>query len=425
MSVSIEHWRRAIGSFRGGRSGSSCTTRFVANQSQKRSSGCLAIVSILLTLLLTTFLLSGWSHLPSFGFASSKNTTNAANLSQGITCWQTSEVNNHLGSDYSLQQDHGYTSRLSRKKMNKLARSITGNRSNRGIKLAHWNAGSAHLCNKLDEIEQVVADLHPHVLGISEANFKRSHSLDDVQIQDYDIVLSKTLENEELGVSRVVCYKHQSLIGKVREDLMDDKFSSIWLELGLPRKKKFLVCQLYREWQYLGQADSSSRSIPEQLARWTLFLDQWQRALAGGKEVIVMGDFNLNHFKFTDAGQLQPLVDLLIADIYPHGVQQCVQGATHSWPGQADSCIDLIYTNTPDKIGPAQAQVRGSSDHRLVFVTKHAKNIKQNIRYVKKRSYKNFNEQEFKTAVKNIKWYEVYSCQDVDLAVDIFTGKLT
>ena len=49
----------------------------------------------------------------------------------------------------------------------------------------------------------------------------------------------------------------------------------------------------------------------------------------------------------------------------------------------------------------------------------------KNIRYVKKRSYKNFNEQELRTAVKNIKWYEVYSCLDVDLAVDIFTGKLT
>ena len=58
------------------------------------------------------------------------------------------------------------------------------------------------LCNKKDEIEQVV-------LGISEANFKKSHSFDIVQIQDYNIVLSKPLENEILGVSRVVCYTHQ------------------------------------------------------------------------------------------------------------------------------------------------------------------------------------------------------------------------
>ena len=92
---------------------------------------------------------------------------------------------------------------VSRKKLNQLARTTTGNRSNRGIKLAHWNAGSAHLHNKMDEIEQVVADLHPHVLGISEANFKSEHSIDDVQIQDYDLILSKTVENDQLRVSRV------------------------------------------------------------------------------------------------------------------------------------------------------------------------------------------------------------------------------
>ena len=138
-----------------------------------------------------------------------------------------------------------------------------------------------------------------------------------------------------------------------------------------------------------------------------------------------MGDFNLDQFKFTDAGQLQPLVDLMIEDIYPHGVQQCVQGVTRSGPGQSGSCIDLIFTNTPEKIGQAHTQVRGTSDHRLVFVNKHAKNIKENIRYVKKRSYKDFNENDFKAAVKDIRWFEVYACDDVDIAVDIFTRKLT
>ena len=90
-----------------------------------------------------------------------------------------------------------------------------------------------------------------------------------------------------------------------------------------------------------------------------MFLDQWQQALDSGKEVIVMGDFNLNHFKFTDAGQLQPLVDQLVEQIYPHVVQQCIRSPTRSWPGQSDSCIDLIYTNKPEKIGHAQALIRG------------------------------------------------------------------
>ena len=88
------------------------------------------------------------------------------------------------------------------------------------------------------------------------------------------------------------------MVGKVRDDLMSDEFSSIWLELGLPGKKKFLVCQIYREWQYLGQADDTSKSLSEQMSRWCIFLDHWEKALATDKEVIVLGDFNLPIFQF-------------------------------------------------------------------------------------------------------------------------------
>ena len=44
---------------------------------------------------------------------------------------------------------------------------------------------------------------------------------------------------------------------------------------------------------------------------------------------------------------------------------------------------------------------------------------------MRKRSYKTFDEGEFREAVKKIRWYEIYSCQDVDLAVDALTTKLT
>ena len=198
------------------------------------------------------------------------------------------------------------------------------------------------------------------------------------------------MDSEKLGVSRVVCYKHNLLVGGARQDLMSDSFSSIWMEIGLPRKKKFLVCQLYREWQYLGQADRASSSIPAQLDRWVTFIDQWERAIATGKEVIVMGDCNLDYFKFTDAGQLQSLVDLLFERIFPHGVQQCVKAPTRSWPGQPDSCLDLIFTNTPDKISKPEVKIMGSSDHSLIMVRRFSKSFKQNIRYCKKRSYKDF-----------------------------------
>ena len=37
--------------------------------------------------------------------------------------------------------------------------------------------------------------------------------------------------------------------------LEDDRISAIWIEAGLPRQKKIVICQAYREWKYLGQED--------------------------------------------------------------------------------------------------------------------------------------------------------------------------
>ena len=74
--------------------------------------------------------------------------------------------------------------------------------------------------------------------------------------------------------------------------------SAIWLEIGLPRQKKILHCQAYREWQHLGQGDDFSGSIAAQLQRWELFLAKWELALMEGKEVVVMMDANIDFLKW-------------------------------------------------------------------------------------------------------------------------------
>ena len=238
------------------------------------------------------------------------------------------------------------------------ARYTYGNRSNRGIKLSHWNAGSAFLENKTNEIENVISDHHPHLLGISEANLHRDHNVDNCNIEDYDLITCKTLDNINLKTSRVVVYKHTSIVAKIRDDLMSDKFSSNWLEVGFPGKTKFLVCNLYREWQYLGQGDHSSLDISEQQARWLIFMEQWEKALDTGRECVVMGDFNLDFLCFhrndlptnSQAHRLKPLVDELFSRVGHHGVKQCVVGATRQGRvGQADTGLDHLWTNIPGR----------------------------------------------------------------------------
>ena len=316
---------------------------------------------------------------------------------------------------------------------NFLARYTYGNKRQNGIKIVHWNKGSSFLQNKRNEIETLIEQHHPHILGLSEANLFNHHDISQVQYPGYTLHTCPTLSNPELLVSRVVVYTHSSLVVKVRQDLMNDTISAVWLEVGLPKRRKILVCNVYREWGYLRQQDKSSHSISAQLDRWKTFLSSWEKAISEDKEVIVTGDINIDSLKWckddlppTDSiHRLRPLIDLLFEKIIPHGVSQHVTVATHSWPGQQDSCLDHLYTNKPDKLSDVTAHVNGGSDHRVLHVVRYAKSMKRNVRYIRKRCFKKFDESGFKEDIKQLKWFEVYTCTDPDKAVQLLTEKIT
>ena len=137
------------------------------------------------------------------------------------------------------------------------------------------------------------------------------------------------MENPEINVSRVAVYVHKDVIVSVRNDLTNDEVSSIWLEVGLHRQKKFLVSNIYREWQYVGHADEVSGSIISQTSRWETFLKQWEEAIALNLEIHVLGDLNLNFLDFhvlnpSHPGRLRPLINALLDLVVPHGFTQLI-----------------------------------------------------------------------------------------------------
>ena len=153
-----------------------------------------------------------------------------------------------------------------------------------GIKICQWNAGGGFLLNKQEELSNIIDEFRPHVFGITESSFKRYQNKADVKIQDYEIFFSNTLNNPNLELSRACVYVHKDLNFKLRDDLMNDTISSVWLELGKPRQKKVLFCVFYREWQYVNQQNDSSHSVASQLERWCIFLEQWEKAISFGVE---------------------------------------------------------------------------------------------------------------------------------------------
>ena len=316
---------------------------------------------------------------------------------------------------------------------NFLARHTNGNRRSMGLKLCHWNKGGSYLINTRNEIEQIIDQYRPHVFGISESNFLSTHNPEDVQINHYNLYLADTIKNPDLNISRVAVYVHEDIVVKVRNDLMTDDVSSIWLEVGIKRQKKFLVSNIYREWQYMGQAEQDSGSIRAQLSRWQTFLRKWEEAIATDLEIHVLGDMNLNFLEFqtqtnttsAHSSRLRPLVHALLDLVVPHGFTQLVAEVTRVRQDQPPSLLDHYWTNNPDKVSKVQTFFQGGSDHKLIFTVRHTKKIISKPRIIKKRSFKNFDSKDFIEEVRKLQWFDIYMTENLDEAVELLTEKLT
>ena len=84
--------------------------------------------------------------------------------------------------------------------------------------------------------------------------------------------------------------------------------------------------------------------------------------------------------------------------------------------GQSPSGLDHFYTNRPEKLSVIETHFTGASDHKLIFANRYSKIRKQTVRYVRKRCYKNFDHEAFLSELSNVRWWDIYQCNDVDLS---------
>ena len=61
----------------------------------------------------------------------------------------------------------------------------------------------------------------------------------------------------------------------------------------------------------------------------------------------------------------------------------------------------------------------------VIFAIRHSRSIITCQSYIRKRSYKYFDQDKFIAAVKHLSWLDVYLCSDVDQAVLLLSNKIT
>ena len=156
-------------------------------------------------------------------------------------------------------------------------------------------------------------------------------------------------------------------------------------------------------------------------------------ALQEDNEVIVTMDANIDHLTWTSQDTLPPhsssvrlksLIDELFKRILSIGVSQVVRGATRIQRGQPESGLDHVYTNKVEKLSDVETHLTGTSDHKLLKFIRFSRAFKHLPRYIQKRSFKDFDVENFRVSINNSGLDEVLLCTDPNVAAEMLTQKI-
>ncbi|VDI02188.1 Hypothetical predicted protein [Mytilus galloprovincialis] len=201
----------------------------------------------------------------------------------------------------------------------------------------------------------------------------------------------------------VIAYIRNSVCHQRRIDLEISSIESLWIEIKFPNTNSILIGIFYRPpSSFQSWIDSAEKEI--------------DKASAENKEIILLGDFNINfsHINHTVVGN-QKWKDCI--NLY--GLQQIVHKPTRV----TDKCattIDHIYTTDVDHIIEVKVPSYAVSDHYPVCVTRklNPKISKMEHLSIEYRSFKQFDKNKFIENLTNTPFYLIESIGDVDEAAN-------
>ena len=227
---------------------------------------------------------------------------------------------------------------------------------------------------------------------------------------------------EKHGVARVLVFVSDE-VRAVRQELSpdDSDLQSVTLQIGLGREKKSLVNIFYREWTGAVSRDSSQNAQVDRLERQ---VEHWKSLSENNRDYIILGDNNLCSKSWLDNNyEKKHLSENVIQFLLEESAVQLVEEYTRSELVNNEvqrSCIDHVITNIPNKCSKPEVFSVGNSDHLAVSVKKYTTELRNIPNTIKKRSYKNFNEEAFLNDLKNQDFSAVLNCTDLNTAALLF-----
>ena len=240
---------------------------------------------------------------------------------------------------------------------------------------------------------------------------------EECQIPGHTLILPNTMNS--MGHGRIALLVRNDIKVHKLNKHMSTEIATIWVQVGKSQKSGLVVGGIYREHQQLGRINRDSTWMEkklEQEGRWNTTIEQWLKA-GKDRNTVVIGDINLDFLKWTQPDQFhEEMVEMTQNRIETAGYVQIIKEKTRTWRGQADSCLDHVWTNCHNKTLSHFNKTRGQSDHNVVGITVSTKNIKIGTNNMLKRTWKNFNKNRCLEKFKNGDWDRILNELNVDVA---------
>jgi len=208
--------------------------------------------------------------------------------------------------------------------------------------------------NKFSELQLLVSQYNPHIIGITETWLDSSIKDSEIHLDNY------TIFRNDRSVScggGVLLYIDKSLSCSPCQRLETVNFNeSLWCLISLPANNTLLVGLVYR-------SPSSNESNNSKLLDIIHTISLQQRF----NQLLLIGDFNLPDIVWTNHyGSSSPtsFSAKFLDSIQDSFLSQHTTQPTRHHPSQRSSILDLIITNDADNVSNlAHLPPLGSSDH--------------------------------------------------------------
>ena len=300
---------------------------------------------------------------------------------------------------------------------------------NNVIKIIQLNKGDSHLENRTEHINIILNNQKPHIMILNELNVALGDQITKNSFGKYKLETDNLEITDKFARTGVLI--HPDIKYKRRRDLESPGTSTLWLQLSYPGRKFMLLQAVYRQFQRLGV--DKSETVKAQEIRWERIISKWESAIQEEREILSLGDFNFNTLRWETPvndktlyeKQQMSMVKIFKDRILEKGFKILNSQPTRTRDGTETklSCLDLIVTNKTEKIASYQTGLPSFSDHSMQLVMRSTKSIATNPKYLRTRSYKNFNKTQYQENIQNHpKFIQVHYEEDPSTITSIIQG---